>query len=245
MPAASRSRAALAELPAVASGLVPTGTERDGSTVGQHPCLFGRAPGSLDARRPPRHTALAALPAVALDLETTGLDVANDRIVRIGAVAMRGPTVLGEPRIDTLVDPGTPIPAASTRIHRITGSDVAGSPRLPERLWSRWTLVGHSTHRTGGAAGTLRQDGSSLEVVPRRGLEPPRGCPHMDLNHARLPIPPPRRSRRREPQPQDITGPRLNDARGPYSPPRSLVNEPPISVPRKGSQRPYTHREPA
>ena len=29
-------------------------------------------------------------------------------------------------------------------------------------------------------------------VVPRRGLEPPRGCPHMDLNHARLPIPPPR-----------------------------------------------------
>ena len=33
------------------------------------------------------------------------------------------------------------------------------------------------------------------EVVPRRGLEPPRGCPHMDLNHARLPLPPPRRSR--------------------------------------------------
>ena len=62
--------------------------------------------------------------------------MANDRIVQIGAVGMRGPTVLGEPRIDTLVDPGTPIPAASTRIHRITGSDVAGSPRLPERLES-------------------------------------------------------------------------------------------------------------
>ena len=24
----------------------------------------------------------------------------------------------------------------------------------------------------------------------KRGLEPPRGCPHMTLNHARLPIPP-------------------------------------------------------
>ena len=56
------------------------------------------------ARHPPRHTALAALPALALDLETTGLDVANDRIVRIGAVAMHGPMVLGEPRIDTRVN---------------------------------------------------------------------------------------------------------------------------------------------
>ena len=30
------------------------------------------------------------------------------------------------------------------------------------------------------------------DVVPRRGLEPPQGFPHMDLNHARLPISPPR-----------------------------------------------------
>ena len=26
--------------------------------------------------------------------------------------------------------------------------------------------------------------------VPKRGLEPPRPCGHMTLNHARLPIPP-------------------------------------------------------
>src|SRR5262247_1436210 len=26
--------------------------------------------------------------------------------------------------------------------------------------------------------------------MPKRGLEPPRGDPHMTLNHARLPIPP-------------------------------------------------------
>ena len=83
---------------------------------------------------PPRHTALAALPAVVLDLETTGLDVANDRIVQIGAVAMRGSIILDEPRIDTLVDSGIPIPAASARVHRITDSDVAGSPLLPELL---------------------------------------------------------------------------------------------------------------
>ena len=84
------------------------------------------------ARRPPSHTALAALPAVALDLETTGLDVANDRIVQIGAVAMRGPVILDAPRIHTRVAPGVPISAASTRIHGITDSEVEGAPKLVE-----------------------------------------------------------------------------------------------------------------
>ena len=88
----------------------------------------------LGARRPPSHTALAALPVIALDLETTGLDVANDRIVQIGAVAMRGPVVLDAPRIDTRVDPGVPIPDASARIHGITDPEVAGAPKLAELI---------------------------------------------------------------------------------------------------------------
>ena len=84
--------------------------------------------------RPPSHTALAALPVVALDLETTGLDVANDRIVQIGAVPMRGPVLLHEPRIDTHVDPGVRISAVSARIHGITDSEVAGAPKLAELI---------------------------------------------------------------------------------------------------------------
>ena len=32
--------------------------------------------------------------------------------------------------------------------------------------------------------------GLSQSVVRAKGLEPSRGCPHMDLNHTRLPIPP-------------------------------------------------------
>jgi hypothetical protein len=27
-------------------------------------------------------------------------------------------------------------------------------------------------------------------LVPKRGLEPPQDCSHMNLNHARLPVPP-------------------------------------------------------
>ena len=86
-------------------------------------------PGS---HRPPSHTALAALSAIAFDLETTGLDVANDRIVQIGAVAMRGCVVLSEPRLHTRINPGVAIPSESTRIHGISDLEVAGAPRLAE-----------------------------------------------------------------------------------------------------------------
>ena len=86
--------------------------------------------------RPPSHIALAALPGIALDLETTGLDVVHARIVGIGAVAMRGPEVLDAPRIDTRVNPGIPTGSDSTRIHRLTDGDVADAPRFSELIES-------------------------------------------------------------------------------------------------------------
>ncbi len=47
----------------------------------------------------------------------------------------------------------------------------------------------------------LAMDGQAREqvVVPRRGLEPPPTCVDMDLNHARLPIPPPGQGAGRRP----------------------------------------------
>ena len=36
-------------------------------------------------------------------------------------------------------------------------------------------------------------------MVPKKGLEPPHPCGYMDLNHARLPIPPLRRVTSRQP----------------------------------------------
>lgn len=81
---------------------------------------------------PPAHTPLAALPAVSLDFETTGLDVRRDRIVQIGAVVLQGAEILETPRIDQLLDPGMPIPPAVTRIHGISDSAVAGKPGLAD-----------------------------------------------------------------------------------------------------------------
>jgi DNA polymerase-3 subunit epsilon len=63
-------------------------------------------------------------PLVCLDLETTGLDVENDRIVEIGLVKLH-PDGRRE-QVQRRVDPGIDIPEAATRIHGIRNDDVRG-----------------------------------------------------------------------------------------------------------------------
>lgn len=67
---------------------------------------------------------------VAFDTETTGLSVQNDEIVQIGAVRILGGRIVKGEVIDTYVDPGRPIPPASTRIHGVTDAHVAGAPDI-------------------------------------------------------------------------------------------------------------------
>lgn len=62
------------------------------------------------------------------DLETTGLSTSGASIIEIGAVKVRGGEVIGE--FSELVDPGTPIPPAITKLTGITGADVDGKPLL-------------------------------------------------------------------------------------------------------------------
>ena len=78
--------------------------------------------------QPPNHTPLMALPAVVLDLETTGLDVRTDRVIQLGVVSV--PRAGKEPKtlIDQLINPEIPIPAVSTEIHHIKDNDVAAAP---------------------------------------------------------------------------------------------------------------------
>jgi DNA polymerase III subunit epsilon len=63
---------------------------------------------------------------VVLDLETTGLSPARDRITEVGAVKVRGGQVLGELR--TFVHPGGPIPPAITAVTGITDAMVRDAP---------------------------------------------------------------------------------------------------------------------
>ena len=86
---------------------------------------------------------------VALDCETTGLDVRLDHIVSIGAVRIVGKRLLTSQRLELLVRPGRSLEVASMRVHRLRERDVADGldpqqaiRRLLEFIGSR-PLVGY------------------------------------------------------------------------------------------------------
>lgn len=69
-------------------------------------------------------------PLVFFDLETTGIDIAVDRIVEIALIRIEpnGTEKIYEKRIN----PGIPIPPQVTEIHGISNADVANSPTFKE-----------------------------------------------------------------------------------------------------------------
>lgn len=62
---------------------------------------------------------------VALDCETTGLDVRHDQIISIGAVRIVGNRLLTSQRLELLVRPERPLEVASMRVHLLRERDVA------------------------------------------------------------------------------------------------------------------------
>jgi DNA polymerase-3 subunit epsilon len=76
---------------------------------------------------------LAAQDYVVFDLEATGLSPSRgDGIVAIGAVRLRDLSPVA--RFETLVNPGRPIPALSTRFHGITDAMVSDAPAAPAAI---------------------------------------------------------------------------------------------------------------
>jgi len=71
-------------------------------------------------------------PLVFFDLETTGLDIVNDRIVQIALVRLEPDG--SRHTFMSLVDPQRPIPAQATAVHGITDADVIGKPTFRELL---------------------------------------------------------------------------------------------------------------
>ena len=63
--------------------------------------------------------------------------------------------------------------------------ELTAAPRTPLSLFSGWRCPDD-----GGAAKDLSLRNAISSLVPSKGLEPPHRCRYMDLNHARLPIPP-------------------------------------------------------
>jgi DNA polymerase-3 subunit epsilon/ATP-dependent DNA helicase DinG len=67
---------------------------------------------------------------VALDIETTGLDPKNDKIIEIGAVRFSGSKIEGE--FNSLINPGKNIPPFISQLTGITDAMVRGAPPVEE-----------------------------------------------------------------------------------------------------------------
>ena len=99
----------------------------------------------------PEHALLRELRFVVFDTETTGLNPSKgDEIISIGAVVVAQGRIVPEEVFETLVNPGIPVSAASTRIHGLTNDDLARQPGIDEALalFARFTeeavLVAHN-----------------------------------------------------------------------------------------------------
>jgi DNA polymerase-3 subunit epsilon len=84
-------------------------------------------------------------PLVFFDLETTGLDALNDRIVEISILKTFPPGpdgVVPEPVVRTRrVNPGMPIPPGAMAVHGITDADVAHEPPFEKIAKSLFDLL--------------------------------------------------------------------------------------------------------
>jgi DNA polymerase-3 subunit epsilon len=67
---------------------------------------------------------------VALDFETTGLNLRRDTIISFGAVPVRGGQVLMREAVYGEVAPGAPLSPESIRVHHLRPADLKGAPGL-------------------------------------------------------------------------------------------------------------------
>lgn len=80
---------------------------------------------------------------VSLDCETTGLDVNLDEIITIGAVRIRGNTIMTSERLELTVKPERrKLTAESVKVHRLRQQDVAQGMPIEEALKQLMSFIG-------------------------------------------------------------------------------------------------------
>lgn len=115
------------------------------------------------------------LPLAVIDVETTGLDSSEDRIMEIGIIRFEDREVVES--WGRLINPGRPIPEESSRITGIKDDDVADAPtfeELAEDVHARLQDVGIVAYNLAFDRGFVRAE------LERCGLEWPGENPTLD-----------------------------------------------------------------
>jgi len=71
---------------------------------------------------------------VALDVETTGLDLAHDEVISFAGIPIESGRIIAAEAVRGLVRPCAASTGASTRIHGLRDRDLSGAPTAPEAL---------------------------------------------------------------------------------------------------------------
>lgn len=80
---------------------------------------------------------------VALDCETTGLNLRTDEIIALGAVRIRGNRIMTSERLDLLVRPEKQrLSADSVRVHRLREQDLAQGLSADEAMMKLMNFIG-------------------------------------------------------------------------------------------------------
>jgi DNA polymerase-3 subunit epsilon len=152
------------------------------------PTLFDRTGGADDrdrrGRDPDERTERGPLrnlererPLVVFDLETTGVDLANDRIVQLAMIRVEPEG--GEEVFESLVNPERPIPPEATKVHGITDDDVRDQPTFAqirgpvERMLAGADLAGFNSIAFDQPMlrAELDRVGSTLDLAAARHLD--------------------------------------------------------------------------
>ncbi len=81
---------------------------------------------------------------VCFDCETTGLDVKKDDIICIGAIKIKGNTILSSNSYEKLVIPKTKLDKNSIKIHQIRQMDLENAKNIDEVLEEFLEFIGNS-----------------------------------------------------------------------------------------------------
>lgn len=115
------------------------------------------------------------LPLAVIDVETTGLDSTQDRIIEIGIIRFERGEVIET--YGHLIDPGCEVPEEVTKITGIKAEDLKGKPtfkQLSQEIWERLQGVGIVAYNLSFDKGFVSRE------LERVGLAWPDEAPTLD-----------------------------------------------------------------